>query len=218
MGPVEPARIDGAPASGVPVVFVVEDDPAIVQSLQWLVETVHLRLEAYGTGQAFLDACDLSRAGCAILDVRLPGMSGLDVQARMVALGVRMPIIFVSAHADVPTVVRAVKGGAFDFIEKPFNGQHLLDRIHAAIALDGRLRAEASERDAFLARARGLTSRQRQVLELVVAGLSNKSIGVALELSVKTVEAHRGAMMEKLQAGSVARLLQLYARHLAPPE
>lgn len=192
----------------VPVVFVVDDDPAMRDSLRWLIESTGARVETYGDAQTFLAAIRPDLPGVIILDVRMPGMSGLDLQAELLRRGIRLPTIVITGHAEVPMAVRAVKAGALDFIEKPFSDQLLLDRVRHGIALD-RTDREARTRRAEIARRLGLlTHREHEVLDLVVAGKANKEIAAALRLSPKTVEVHRAHVMEKMQASSVAELVR----------
>jgi len=189
-------------------VFVVDDDEAARQSLGWLMESVGLKVASFHSAQAFLDAFDPEMPGCLVLDVRMPGMGGLELQEKLAAGLVSLPVIIVTGHGDVPMAVRAMKAGAVDFLEKPFNDQALLDRIQQALEADTRRRSEARPRAAVLARIATLTPREREVMQLVVAGKPNKAIATALGISKKTVEAHRAKMMEKMQAGSISELVR----------
>jgi FixJ family two-component response regulator len=192
-----------------PVVFVVDDDPAMRDSLRWLIESTGVRVETYPDAQTFLDAVPSDMPGCLVLDVRMPGMSGLDLQSELARRGIGLPTIVITGHAEVPMAVRAVKAGALDFIEKPFSDQLLLDRVRQGIEMDRQDR-EARERRGEAVRRLGLlTQREREVLDLVVAGKPNKEIAVVLRLSPKTVEVHRAHVMEKMQASSVAELVRL---------
>ncbi|HUW83133.1 MAG TPA: response regulator FixJ [Phycisphaerae bacterium] len=190
-------------------VFVVDDDPAVRESLQWLIESVGLNVETYATAQEFLDAFDRDRPGCLVLDVRMPGISGLDLQDRLASQQVRIPVIIITGHADVPMAVRAMKAGVVDFIEKPFSDELLLDRIRAALELDARIRVNQSHRVEVGTYFAQLTPREREVMGLVVAGKSNKQIAAELGLSQKTVEVHRAHVMQKMQAESLAELVQM---------
>jgi two-component system, LuxR family, response regulator FixJ len=192
-----------------PTVFVVDDDPAMRQSLRWLIESVNVGVETYATAQDFLAAYDPDRPGCLVLDVRMPGMGGLDLQAELARREIEVPVIIITGYAEVPTAVRALKAGALDFIEKPFSDQLLLDRIQQAIASDRQARARRLERAALAARVGQLTPREREVMQLVVAGSSNREIAAELGLSVKTVEVHRARVMEKMKVDSLADLVRL---------
>jgi two-component system, LuxR family, response regulator FixJ len=190
-------------------VFVVDDDAEMRKSLQWLLESVNLNAVAYGCAQAFLDGYDSRRPGCLVLDVRMPGVSGLELQERLQARGINIPVIIITAHADVPTAVRAMKAGAIDFLEKPFSGQLLLDRIQQALARDRQTRDEQARRAGVGSRIDSLTSRERQVMDLVVQGRVNKQIAAELGLSQKTVEHYRARIMTKMQADGLAELVRL---------
>ena len=190
-------------------VFVVDDDPAVRESLQWLIESVGLNVETYATAQAFLDAFDRDRPGCLVLDVRMPGISGLDLQDQLASQQVRIPVIIITGHADVPMAVRAMKAGVIDFIEKPFSDELLLDRIRAALELDARIRVDQTHRVEVESCFAQLTPREREVMGLVVGGKSNKQIAAELGLSQKTVEVHRAHVMQKMHADSLAELVQM---------
>jgi two-component system response regulator FixJ len=190
-------------------VFVVDDDPAVRHSLAWLIESIGLRVEAFPSAQAFLEAYAAGRPGCLVLDVRMPGMSGTNLQERLVAMGVTLPVIFVTGHGDVPMAVRAMKRGALDFIEKPFNNQELLDRVHQAIRQDASQRREHARLADLCARLASLTPREREVMDMVVAGKANKRMARDLNVSVKTIEAHRARLMEKVKAQSISELVQM---------
>jgi RNA polymerase sigma factor (sigma-70 family) len=192
-----------------PTVFVVDDDAAVRESLQWLIKTAGLNVECYGTAQEFLDVYDKSRPGCLVLDVRMPGLSGLDLQEQLGALGMTLPVIIITGHGEVPLAVRAMKGGAIDFLEKPFSDQLLLDRIREAIAKDEQDRQEQARRAQAAERLALLTPREREVMAMVVDGKANKQIAASLQISQKTVEAHRAQVMRKMEAGSVAELVRL---------
>jgi FixJ family two-component response regulator len=192
-----------------PVVFVVDDDPAMRDSLRWLIESTGLEVETFADAQTFLARIRPDVPGCLVLDIRMPGMSGLDLQAELTRRGVGLPTIMVTGHAEVPMAVRAVKAGAIDFIEKPFSDQLLLDRVRQGIEMDRQEREGRARRMEVLRRMSLLTQREREVLHLVVAGRANKEIAAALELSPKTVEVHRSHVMDKMQASSVAELVRL---------
>jgi len=192
-----------------PTVFVVDDDPSVRRALRRLIESVELNVETFAAADEFLDGYDPARPGCLVLDVRMPGVSGLDLQETLASREVLLPVIFITGYGDVPTTVRAMKGGAVDFIEKPFNEQVLLDAIHRAIEQDARLRRERAERAEILSRVARLTPREREVLTRVVAGKMNKQIAAELGTSEKTIKVHRARVMSKMQAESLAELVVL---------
>ena len=192
-----------------PIVFIVDDDKAVQQSLSMLVETVGLNAQTYSRAEDFLDAYDPAQAGCLLLDVRMPGMSGLELQSKLAAEGINIPIIIVTGHSDVPMAVEAVKAGAIDFIEKPFRDQVLLDDIQKALEQDALDRREQTERADIEAKKALLTPREREVMELLVVGKSNKVIAYELGISQKTVDFHRAHIIEKMQVGSVVELVRL---------
>ena len=192
-----------------PTVFVVDDDAAVRDSLRWVIESNGWNVEAYPSAEAFLEAYDPARPGCLILDVRMPGLSGPELQKKLNERQYTLPIIFITAHGTVPTAVRAMQAGAVDFIMKPFNNTTLLERIdkcmeQARVAADSR-----KQQDSTHQRLTRLTTREREVLDLVVAGKSNKLIAADLKISIKTVEAHRAKIMQKMQAKSLAELVRL---------
>jgi RNA polymerase sigma factor (sigma-70 family) len=192
-----------------PTVFVVDDDPAIRESLRWLIESVGLSVKIFATAQEFLEGYDPSSAGCLVLDIRMPGMSGLDLQNELAARKVNIPILIITGHAEVPVAVSAMKAGALDFIEKPFSDQLLLDRIRRAIEKDAEFRRAHSQRAKVAARLAALTPREREVMDLVIAGKANKVIASELGLSPKTVEVHRAHVMKKMQVDSLADLVRV---------
>ena len=200
-----------------PTVFIVDDDQAVARSLRWLIETVRLGVETFASAQAFLDEYDLSKPGCLVLDVRMPGISGLELQERLAARRINVPIIFITGHGDVQMAVRALQAGAFDFVEKPFNDQDLLDRIQKAIAFDAERRGKEAQRAQLQALFASLTPREREVLDLVVEGMSNKAIANTLGLSAKTVEVHRAKVMEKMHARSISDLVKMAMQETALP-
>jgi RNA polymerase sigma factor (sigma-70 family) len=192
-----------------PTVFVVDDDPAMRNSLRWLIESVGLAVAAYATAEEFLERYDPRRPGCLVLDVRMPGMSGLDLQDDLAQRRITIPTIVITGHAEVAMAVRAVKAGAIDFIPKPFSDQLLLDRIRQALDQDRRDR-EARELESDVARrVSHLTQREREVMDLIVAGKANKEVAAELGLSPKTVEVHRAHVMEKMQVASLADLVRV---------
>jgi FixJ family two-component response regulator len=198
--------------SSEPTVFVVDDDSEVRDTLKWLVESVGLNIETFASAQDFLNAYDPNRPGCLVTDVRMPGMSGIELQAKLMAEEVTLPIIVVSGYADVPTAVRSMKGGAIDFVEKPFNEQMMLERIQLSILEDARLRQKRAQRQRAKARRQNLTPRERQVMDLVILGRSNKEIARELDISPKTVEVHRSHVMAKMQAHSLAELVTMAER------
>jgi FixJ family two-component response regulator len=189
-------------------VFVVDDDDAVCRALTRLIQSLGLRAQSYTSAQQFLDAYREGQPGCLVLDVRMPGLSGLELQEHLARESIDVPIIFITGHGDVPMSVRAMKSGALDFIQKPFNDQVLLDAIQHALAQDAADRRRKAERMAIQERFQSLTQRERQVLRLVVAGRLNKQIAAELKASEKTIKVHRGRMMKKMKANSVADLVR----------
>lgn len=194
-------------------VFVVDDDAAMRESLRFLVESVGLDVETFERAEDFLERYDAERPGCLILDVRMPEVSGLELQERLAEYGSGLPIIMVTGYGDVPMAVRAMRNGAVDFIEKPFSDQHLIDRVQEAIARDRLRRTERKGRESVARRVSTLSAREREVLDLVVTGKANKVIANELGLSPKTVEVHRARLMKKLNVSSVAELVRLSLEH-----
>ena len=192
-----------------PIVFVVDDDRAMRESLSWLLDSVGLRVRSYATAADFLAEHDPAQPGCLVLDVRMPGMSGLDLQAELARRGVELPTIVITGHAEVSMAVRAVKAGAIDFIEKPFSDQLLLDRVRQALEIDLEAREVRRRREHARRRLATLTAREREVLNLVVAGKANKEIASALGVSPKTVEVHRAHVMSKMCVDSLAELIRV---------
>ncbi len=195
-----------------PVVHVVDDDPHLLKSLRWLLESVGHKVATYESAQDFLADFDPAQPGCALLDVRMPGMSGLELTQLLQSRNIAIPVILFTGHGDVPMAVQAMKDGAFDFIEKPYNEQKLLDRINDAIEHDRRIRRESAERDEALAQMALLTPREREVMDLIVEGLGNKQIAARLGISEKTVEVHRSRGKTKLRADSVVELVKIALR------
>ena len=199
-----------------PAVFVVDDDPSMRRSLDSLLRSVGLDVHLFSSAQEFMHAKRPEVPGCLVLDVRLPGMSGLAFQQELAKAGVALPIIFISGHGDVPISVRAMKAGAVEFLTKPFEEQVLLDAIHAAIERDRARRRDAAGLADLGTRYRTLTEREREVLQLVVAGRANKQIAAELKLSLVTVKVHRGQVMRKMQARSVVELVRMADRLSLP--
>lgn len=198
------------------MVYVVDDDQQVRKSLRWLIEPLGLQVITCDNPYQFLDQYTPEMPACLVLDVRMPLMSGLELQEQLVGRGIRLPIIFISGHADVPMSVRALKGGAFDFFEKPFNGQVLLDSIQRAIAHDRQLREELAAETSIHQRLALLSDREKQVMELVLCGQTNRRIGEQLGITVRTVEAHRSKIMEKMHCDSLMMLARLLQTAPAP--
>jgi FixJ family two-component response regulator len=196
-------------AAAVPTVFIIDDDRGMRQSIQDLVESVGLRAESYATGEEFLKRKRTNDPSCLVLDVRLPQMSGLDFQRQLAETGMQIPIIFVTAHGDVPMSVRALKSGAVEFLTKPFRDQDLLDAIQQALQRDRTAQEQQAEIHDLQGRYQALTRREREVMTLVVSGMLNKQIASEIGASEATVKIHRGQVMHKMQAGSVVDLVRM---------
>jgi FixJ family two-component response regulator len=192
-----------------PIVFVIDDDRMIREGMQSLIRSVGLRVEMFASAQDFLDAKRPDAPACLVLDVRMPGLSGLDLQLKLRDGGIPVPIIFITGHGDIPMSVRAMKEGAHEFLTKPVRGQDLLDAVQKAIAADRTLREERKDADEIRVRFDSLTPREKEVLELVVAGLLNKQIADQLRMSELTVKTHRAHVMEKTRAESLAHLVRM---------
>jgi FixJ family two-component response regulator len=192
-----------------PIVFVIDDDRMIREALQSLIRSVGLRVETFASAQDFLVAKRPDVPACLVLDVRMPGLSGLDLQVKLAEANIMIPIIFITGHGDIPMSVRAMKEGAHEFLTKPVRGQDLLDAVQKAIASDGALRKERAELNEIRTRFDSLTPREKEVLDLVVAGLLNKQIADELGTSELTVKTHRAHVMEKTQAESLANLVRM---------
>lgn len=189
-------------------VFVVDDDDAMRSSLRWLIESINLKVRTFASALEYLDAFDPDEPGCLVLDVRMPGMSGMELLDRLADYPLTPPTIIITGHGDVPMAVRAIKHGALDFIQKPFNDNDLLDRIQQALEFDIKNREEMAGRDSLKARYDALTPRERQIMDLVIAGKSNKAVATELEISSRTVEVHRSRIMKKLRVRTLADLVQ----------
>lgn len=192
-----------------PIVYVVDDDQAMVESLSWIIESVGLKAKTYVRAQDFLDEYNATQHGCLLLDVRMPGMSGPELQLRLNDKGATLPIIFISGHGDVPLAVRVMKAGAVDFLTKPFNDQILLESINKALRQDKTNREKQQENAQAEAKFALLSPREVQVLQGIVAGKQNKIISSELNISLKTVEAHRASVMKKMSVKSVPELVKL---------
>lgn len=187
-------------------VFVVDDDRAVRAALMLLLEHDGLTAEGYPCAEAFIDTYDPGRPGCLVLDMRMPGMSGLQLQETLAARHVKIPIIFITGHGDVAASVRALKGGAIDFLEKPYDPEQLLVRVREALVLDARMRQEESERSYVKARFARLTPREREIMAFMVADKSSKQIAAELDISYRTIEVHRSRVMQKMEAHSLLDL------------
>ena len=191
------------------VVFIVDDDEALRDSLRWLLESAGLKVETHDSANSFLQSYYPGQSGCLLLDVRMPGMTGLELQEQLESRDVRLPVVIMTGHGDVAMAVRALKAGAMDFIEKPFDDELLLTSIQRALVLDTEQRKNRATQAEVLARLAHLTRREHQVMELVTIGKANKQIASELNVSAKTVEAHRAHVMEKMQAKSLAELVRM---------
>jgi FixJ family two-component response regulator len=200
-----------------PTVFVVDDDVSIREALKNLFRSVGLNVKTFGTAQEFLSSRRPDMSGCLVLDVRLPGLSGLDLQGQLVEANVPIPIIFITGHGDIPMSVRAMKAGAVEFLSKPFRDQDLLDAVQQAIERDGAARAQRAEVTEVRDRYQSLTSREQEVMALVVLGLLNKQIAGELGTSEATVKLHRGKVLHKMQANSLADLIRMAEKLGVPP-
>jgi FixJ family two-component response regulator len=193
-----------------PTVFIVDDDPSVLKGLRLLMKSVKLNVETYSSARDFLDRYKPDQPGCLLIDMRMPGISGLELQEILQSSNILIPTIIITGYGEVMDAVQAMKKGAIDFIEKPFNGQYLLDQIHKGIAEDAQIRKKQAQQQVALASLALLTPREREVMDLVIAGKANKVIALELGLSMKTVEFHRAHMMKKMKVDSVAELVYLF--------
>jgi FixJ family two-component response regulator len=197
-------------------VFVVDDDDAVRDSLRLLLKSAGMACEVFASAQEFLSTYEPSRPGCLVLDVRMPGMSGLEMQHELNLRGAMIPVIFITGHGDIPMAVEAMQHGAFDFLQKPFRDQELLDRVQRALTRDLENRIRLRQTDRIRDRLATLSPREREVLELVTQGKANKMVAGDLGVSQRTVEIHRAHVMQKMEAGSLAELVRMMMA-IAPP-
>ena len=192
-----------------PTVFIVDDDDAVLDSLRMLMKSVGLKTECHGSAADFLEAYNPERAGCLVLDGRMPGMSGIDLQERLASMHSMLPVIFITGHGDIQMAVHAMQAGAVDFIQKPFSDQALLERIQRTVAQDVKNRELLHKRAEIIRRIESLTPREKQVMEMVAAGNANKVIAIDLGVSERTVEIHRARVMKKMEAESLPHLVRM---------
>ena len=192
-----------------PIVFVVDDDSGVRSSIRILLKSVGINTVAFPSAREFLAAYDQGQPGCLVLDIRMPGMSGMELQLELNRLGAVIPVVFITGHGDVPMAVEAMQQGAFDFLQKPFRDQDLIHRVQKALEHDATHRAALRQTDAIKTRLASLTPREREVLDLLADGKQNKVMAAELGLSQRTVEIHRANVMDKMQARSVAQLVRM---------
>jgi FixJ family two-component response regulator len=196
-------------AESEPTVHIVDDDPSVRDALERLIRSMGLRARTYGSANEFLEGGPPAGPGCVVVDVRMPGMSGLELQEELAAYEGGLPVVFITGHGTIPMSVRAMKFGAIDFLTKPFDDQDLLDAVHRAIEKDGEIRTKLQDLEGVRRRVALLTPREREVFERVVAGRLNREIAEDLGASVKTIKVHRSRVMRKMQAASLAHLVRL---------
>lgn len=202
-------QTEETPITKSATVFIVDDDPSMRDSLRWLIESVGLNVEPFSNADAFLEEFSGDAPGCLVLDVRMPGTSGMELLDMLKSRGVKLPIIMISGHGDVPMAVQALKRGAIDFLEKPFRDQELLEQISRAIEVDEARRSRAASVSGIRGRLEKLTPREREVMELVVDGYANKQVAAKLGLSEKTIEVHRSRVMSKMRAKTLPCLVKM---------
>lgn len=190
-------------------VFIVDDDSGVRSSIRVLLKSIGIAATAMASAREFLDSFDPAQPGCLVLDIRMPGMSGLELQQQLNLRGATIPVIFITGHGDIPMAVEAMQHGAFDFLQKPFRDQELIDRIQKALARDQQTRASLRRHDQIRRRLESLTPREAEVLKLLTEGHPNKVMAAKLDLSQRTVEIHRAHVMEKMEASSVAELVRM---------
>jgi FixJ family two-component response regulator len=198
------------------MVYIVDDDDAVRSALKLLVKSIGLAVEGYGSAPEFLAHHDTHRSSCLVLDVRMPGMSGLELQQELNQRGAIIPVIFITGHGDIPMAVEAMQHGAFDFLQKPFRDQDLIDRIQRALARDATNRQQLQQGDRIREHLASLTPREMEVLKLLVSGKQNKVMAAELGVSQRTVEIHRARVMEKMEANSVAQLVRMVIEQQTP--
>ncbi|HOW19177.1 MAG TPA: response regulator [Phycisphaerae bacterium] len=203
------ANVASASPQQDPTVYVVEDEPMVRNVVKAILESAGLRVEVFGTARAFLDACRLGDPGCLVLDLRLPDMAGIEVLAELKRRGIGLPAVVITGYADVATATRALKAGAIDFIQKPFDGERLLTAVRAALAADEDLRRRNAEQADITSRLALLTEREREVLNLIADGMPNRQIAAQLGIAQRTVEDHRAHIMRKMRAATLAELLRM---------
>lgn len=191
------------------IVFVVDDDTAVRNAVKRLIRSLGFAVETFESAQAFLKHEPHDGPACLVLDIRMPGTSGIDLQKQLATAGIQIPIIFITGHGTIPMTVKAMKAGAMDFIEKPFEDQELIDAIHTAIAKSKQLRTEQAEIKSIIGRVESLTPREHEVFLLVASGMLNKQIAFELDISEKTVKVHRARVMHKMKSSSLADLVRM---------